>query len=265
MELPKIELPSELKKRLPLILAVVGVFVIGAIGAFVYTTYFAGSPAEKTPPVQAKAQQAPKALPQQQQQQTKPQPQPQKSPQQAGPAAPAPVSSPAPAKPAAPAAPDKGAAAGSPKKDAQPPQPGKPQENKKPEAAPPVAAQDVADKAKTAVAYEYNPKGRRDPFAALIVKAAPEKKRGLTPMENVETADVRLIAILWNKSGYYAVITLPDGKSYTIREGVKLGLNGGSVYKITKNSVIIREQARDERGRISRKDITLKLRREEEG
>lgn len=252
------ELPEALKKRLPLILAVVGVFVIGAVGAFVYTTYFTGEPAKKIPPVQAKAPQAPKALPQQQQQ-TQPQPQ---APQQAGPAASAPASSPAPARPVSPG---KRAAAEPPKKDAQPPQPGKPQENKKPEAAPAVAAQGTVENAKTAVVYEYNPKGRRDPFAALIVKAAPEKKRGLTPMENVETADVKLIAVLWNKSGYYAVITLPDGKSYTIREGAKLGLNGGSVYKITKNSVIIREQARDERGRIIRKDITLKLRREEEG
>lgn len=123
-----------------------------------------------------------------------------------------------------------------------------------------------ADKIKTnEVAYEYNIRGRRDPFSPLIVKPEADKKKGYTPMENYEVAEFKLIAILWNKTGYYAVITLPDGKSYTIREGTKLGLHDGSVHKITASSVIIREKIRDTWGKISPKDTILKLRREDEG
>jgi len=97
----------------------------------------------------------------------------------------------------------------------------------------------------------------------LIVKAET-KPKGLIPIESYEVSEFKLIAILWDKTKYYAVITLPDGKSYTIKEGVKLGLHGGKVYKIIKDSVIIREQIRDYRGVLSPKDTVLKLRREEE-
>lgn len=113
------------------------------------------------------------------------------------------------------------------------------------------------------VAYEYNAKGRRDPFVPLIVKAEPEKKKGLKPIENYAVTEFKLVAILWNSAGYYAVITLPDGKSYTVREGMTLGLYGGKVYKMKADSVIIREQIKDYRGVPASKDTILKLRKEE--
>ncbi|WP_333654250.1 pilus assembly protein PilP [Dissulfurispira sp.] len=138
-----------------------------------------------------------------------------------------------------------------------------PQKQMSPEAA---KKEDVTKKSletKTGVGVEYTAGARRDPFMPLVVKAEA-KPKGLIPIESYEVSEFKLIAILWDKTKYYAVITLPDGKSYTIREGVKLGLHGGKVYKITKDSVIIREHVRDYRGALSPKDTILKLRREEE-
>lgn len=129
-------------------------------------------------------------------------------------------------------------------------------------APPEVNAQEPEKK--TVPAYEYNAQGRRDPFMPLVVKADIDKK-GLTPIESYEVVEFKLIAVLWNKAGYYAVITLPDGKSYTIREGMKLGLHRGKVHKITRDAVIIREHVRDYSGVVNPKDTILKLRREEEG
>lgn len=119
--------------------------------------------------------------------------------------------------------------------------------------------------------YEYKAAKKRDPFAPLVVKEAPKdaKKEGIKPqkdampLESYDITTFKLIGILWNKIGYYAVIVLPDGKFYNIKEGVKLGLHGGKVYKITKDSVIIREQKRDYKGVLYSKDIILKLREEE--
>mgnify|MGYP002335949801 CR=1 FL=1 len=138
-----------------------------------------------------------------------------------------------------------------------------PQKQASPEAA---KKEDVTKKTldlKTGAGVEYTAGTRRDPFVPLIVKAET-KPKGLIPIESYEVSEFKLIAILWDKTKYYAVITLPDGKSYTIKEGVKLGLHGGKVYKIIKDSVIIREQIRDYRGVLSPKDTVLKLRREEE-
>jgi Tfp pilus assembly protein PilP len=43
-----------------------------------------------------------------------------------------------------------------------------------------------------------------------------------------------------------------------------LGLYGGKVKEITENSVLIREQVKDYRGKLRIKDTILKLRKEEE-
>lgn len=123
---------------------------------------------------------------------------------------------------------------------------------------------------KIPLTFDYKPKGRRDPFLSLII-VEPEKvdkivkKKTGHPLENYDVVEFKLIATLWNKVGYYAVITLPDDKSYTIIEGMRLGLHNGTVHKITKDSVIIRENIKDHKGVFKAKDTILKLRREEEG
>ncbi len=119
--------------------------------------------------------------------------------------------------------------------------------------------------------YEYKAFKKRDPFLPLVVKEPPKDikredikpKKGAVPLESYDVSSFKLIGILWNKIGYYAVIKLPDGKFYNIREGTRLGLHGGKVFKINKDSVIIREQKRDYKGVLISKDTILRLREEE--
>ncbi|MCX8030331.1 MAG: pilus assembly protein PilP [Thermodesulfovibrionales bacterium] len=112
------------------------------------------------------------------------------------------------------------------------------------------------------VGYEYNPQGRRDPFKSLIIKPEmAEKKKGLTPLEQDDISTFKLTAIVWSGDQFYALITLPDGKSYTAKKGTKLGLEGGVIHEITKDTVIVRHYLRDKK----HKDIILKLRLEEQG
>lgn len=125
-----------------------------------------------------------------------------------------------------------------------------------------------ADAPKGTPVYKYTGSGKRDPFVPLILKAEPEKKekkRGQTPIENYELSEFKLIAVLWSEKGFYAVLRLPDGKFYTIQEGMKVGLHGGTAIKITKDSLVVRESAKDERGVPRSRDTVLKLRLEEEG
>ncbi len=60
------------------------------------------------------------------------------------------------------------------------------------------------------------------------------------------------------------LIRLPDKKNYTITEGMTIGLQGGKVEKITKDSVVIREFIKDYRGNIKPRDTILKLHKGEE-
>lgn len=114
--------------------------------------------------------------------------------------------------------------------------------------------------------YVYDPKGRRDPFATLVeVKTATKKPRkDATPIESFEVEEIKLIAIAWDQQRSYAMVTLPDKKSFTIRKGMTIGLSGGKIVEITRDSVLITEQVKDYNGQIKTKDTIMKLRKEEE-
>lgn len=112
-------------------------------------------------------------------------------------------------------------------------------------------------------AYEYTGLDRRDPFAPLVSKREGREK-GVTPLESYDITEMKIIAILWDKKRHYAVISLPDGKSYNIIEGTKVGSHGGVISKITKDTVVIRERIRDASGVMSPRDTVLRLRGEEE-
>jgi type IV pilus assembly protein PilP len=112
----------------------------------------------------------------------------------------------------------------------------------------------------------YDAKGKRDPFLPLvqISKEKPKKKAGASPMESYDINELRLLAIAWDKNKYYALIMLPDKKTYTITEGMTLGLMEGKVEKITKDTVLIREYVKDYKGEIKPRDSILKLHKGEE-
>ena len=133
---------------------------------------------------------------------------------------------------------------------------------------PPTATQEVKNTEEVKEAkqetYTYDPRGRRDPFLSLVMllKQKPERKKGTTPFESYSIDEINLLAIAWDDQKHYALIILPDKKSYTITEGMKLGLYEGKVQKITKDMVVIREYVKDYRGEIKPRDSILKLRKE---
>lgn len=114
--------------------------------------------------------------------------------------------------------------------------------------------------------YAYDQKGRRDPFMSLIVdlKDKPRIKKKGNPVENFDVDEIKVIAIAWEKNNSYAMITLPDGKSYTVKKGMTLGLYGGRIEEITQHSVKISEQVKNYKGQTVTKETILKLRQEGE-
>lgn len=114
--------------------------------------------------------------------------------------------------------------------------------------------------------YAYDPRGRRDPFLSLVetTKEKPQRKKGGPAIESFDVDDMRLIAIAWDSKSYFAQVLVPDGKSYTLRKGMTIGLYGGRVMNITPDTVVIQEQVKDYRGQQKTKDTILKLRKEGE-
>lgn len=107
---------------------------------------------------------------------------------------------------------------------------------------------------------EYTATGKRDPFVSLAFKADIPKGS----LIGFDPGELKLIAVLWEGKLAYAVLTAPDAKSYTVRQGTKIGLHGGQIAKITQDSVIIREVVKNYKGVLAPKDTVLKLRRGDE-
>jgi Tfp pilus assembly protein PilP len=60
------------------------------------------------------------------------------------------------------------------------------------------------------------------------------------------------------------MILLPNQKTFTIKKGMVLGLEGGKVEEISAEKVVIREYVKDYRGDLKPKDTVLKLHKGEE-
>jgi Tfp pilus assembly protein PilP len=111
--------------------------------------------------------------------------------------------------------------------------------------------------------YEYDKKGRRDPFVSLLQTQKEEATLTGDPLRDNDISQMRVIAIVWEPGDRYALFGLPDGKYYTIKEGMQIGLHGGEVEEILEGSVLIREQKPDFRGELRPVDTYLRLRKEE--
>jgi Tfp pilus assembly protein PilP len=133
--------------------------------------------------------------------------------------------------------------------------------------AEPNAAKAPADVAKekepAGGVYEYTGLDRRDPFTPLVSKREARGK-GITPLESYDISEMKIIAILWDRNKHFAVISLPDGKSYNVSAGTKVGGHGGVINSITKDTVVITERIKDASGVMSPRNTVLRLRGEEE-
>jgi len=114
--------------------------------------------------------------------------------------------------------------------------------------------------------FSYNPAGKRDPFAPLIVK---EDQKALTgerpPLERYNIYEFKLAGIVWGGFGYSAMLEGPDGKGYFVHVGTIIGQNKGIVKKITQYTMVIEEKFKTISGESNRKEIVLELRNKQEG
>lgn len=94
--------------------------------------------------------------------------------------------------------------------------------------------------------YSYNPSGRRDPFAVVLKDARTgEENQSLPPLQQLSLTELNLIGIVWGGFGYSAMVQAPDGRGYTVRQGTRVGPNGGAVSSITENALVVQERFTD--------------------
>jgi type IV pilus assembly protein PilP len=112
--------------------------------------------------------------------------------------------------------------------------------------------------------YTYDPKSRRDPFQSLTHLVKIDKTRlEMPPLQRVPLSDLKLLGIMWGGYGYYGLVRTPDGKGYTVKEGMLMGTNSGVIATITDKAVIVSEPSMDITGNKSTKAVEILLRPKE--
>jgi type IV pilus assembly protein PilP len=109
--------------------------------------------------------------------------------------------------------------------------------------APPAAE---APKPPEEVRYVYPVEGRRDPFMPITgVRVATVMGN---PLESFDVPQYLLKGLLIGLGEPRAVLMAPDGKSYIVRKGTRLGKNNGVIRDITRERILIEERYQDVTG-----------------
>lgn len=116
-----------------------------------------------------------------------------------------------------------------------------------------VAAPPAAQEEEKTVEFVYLPEGRRDPFVPLtkikkpLVKVDDEPE---TPLQRYDIQQFRLVGVIVGKGAPRALVVAPDGKSYILAKGVKIGKNSGVVIDITGDAILVEEKYYDFSGNV---------------
>ena len=97
--------------------------------------------------------------------------------------------------------------------------------------------------------YVFVTESRRDPFQPfLLIKRPVDADADLsaqTPLQQYEVLQYKLAAVIVGYGQPMVMVIGPDGKSYVVRKGMKIGKNAGTVIQINKEGFLVEEKYRD--------------------
>ncbi|MDO3376766.1 pilus assembly protein PilP [Geoalkalibacter halelectricus] len=108
--------------------------------------------------------------------------------------------------------------------------------------------------------FVYNPEGRRDPFRSLLeIRTPVARTEPETPLQQYDLTQLRLIGAIVGTDNPRAMVLAPDGKTYIVRVGTKIGKNNGSVVRVEQNRIVVEERFYDftDEVRTSRQAIEI--------
>jgi type IV pilus assembly protein PilP len=131
--------------------------------------------------------------------------------------------------------------------------------NQAPPAAPAVAAKPPAAKAPPAEAtalavpeapFAYQAEGRRDPFLPLLAfKGKSSRGREFdNPLEAYDLLQYQLKGVIIGLGEPKALVVAPDGKTYILRKGLRIGKSNGIIRDISRERILVEERYQDVSG-----------------
>jgi len=119
---------------------------------------------------------------------------------------------------------------------------------------------DVPQKAPDNTAPALKPSSR-DPFrpTTLRTKVNTRVRENLSPLEQKDLSQLKLIGIVWDIKEPRAMVKDSDTKGYVVKVGTPIGINGGAVKAIHRNQIIVEEPYDDIYGVRKMRDVPKKL------
>jgi type IV pilus assembly protein PilP len=113
--------------------------------------------------------------------------------------------------------------------------------------------------------FRYISDGRRDPFVPLTAIKKPlidKPDEPATPLQRYDIPQFKLIGVIVGKGDPKAMVVAPDGKSYVLAKGTKIGKNNGVIVDITGDVILVKEKYYDFTGNVIEniQEITIPVR-----
>lgn len=109
--------------------------------------------------------------------------------------------------------------------------------------------------------FDYEPRGRRDPFAPPVLDrpVAPGSVHGpLLPLQRYDLTKLKLIGIIWDVKRPRAMINDPDSKVHIVGPNTKIGTRNGYIAVIREGEIVVVETV-EENGRLVSSAQIVKL------
>lgn len=112
--------------------------------------------------------------------------------------------------------------------------------------------------------YTYNSEGRRDPFVSLVLRGGDtgsgKRAEGIA---GLTTAEIVVRGVLLSRGTYLALVSGPDGKTYTAHANDRLA--DGMIRSITPQGLVIMQAVNDPLSLIKQREVRKGLRSSEDG
>jgi len=125
---------------------------------------------------------------------------------------------------------------------------------------PKAAAEEKKEEAPAPRGYE--PEGKRDPFVSFVKSDAEKMKEdrsALPPLQRYELGELKMVGVIWGRSGASALVEDAEGKGYTVQVGNRIGRSGGVVTRITDKEITVKEEFPGAGGKTVSRESVLQL------
>jgi Tfp pilus assembly protein PilP len=113
-------------------------------------------------------------------------------------------------------------------------------------------------------AYTYDPAGRRDPFVSLLSRGLESSTgKKLTGLAGLATGEVMLRGVIESRNSYVALVSGPDGKTYSARANDRL--LDGIIRSVTPQGIVIMQDVNDPLSLVKQREVRKGLRTAEDG